>query len=258
MGDAPPRDNLFRAAYLPGVASFEERAADGGPERVLTGHFAVFNRWTEIDSLYEGNFMERIAPGAFKKTFQEPYRDGIRVLFQHGRDPQVGDKPIGVIDDLGEDSTGARYDVKLFDTSYTRDLIPGLAAGVYGASFRFRVTREDFNMEPEPTPDNPKGIPERTIREAQVSEFGPVTFPAYAEATAGLRSITDEMVLRMFADRDPERLARMAVELNVIGTPVIDPPVTGAGIQTTPETRRAADERPLVIIRNPNKNRNER
>jgi len=38
---------------------------------------------------------------------------------------------------------------------------------------------------------NPDGIPERTITEAQVMEFGPVTFPAYSRATAGVRSLTD-------------------------------------------------------------------
>lgn len=262
MGETPPRENLYRAAYLPGVAGFQERAADDGPERILTGHFAVFNRWTEINSVYEGNFLERIAPGAFKKTFQSPFRDGMRVLFQHGRDPQIGDKPLGTIESLSEDDNGAAYEVRLFDTAYNRDLIPGLAAGVYGASFRFRVTREDLNLDPEPSPENPNGLPERTIREAQVSEFGPVTFPAYADATAGLRSITDDMVLRLFADRDPERLARMvggAVDLTAANEaaplPVI-PPVDDAGQTPTSETRRGAEFRPLVIIRNPNRKDN--
>lgn len=258
MGTTPPRDNIYRAAYLPGVAGFEERAADGGPERMLVGHFAVFNRWTEINSAFEGNFLERISPGAFKKTFQKPFSDGIRVLFQHGRDPQVGDKPLGQVEQLSEDDQGAAYQVRLFDTSYNRDLIPGLAAGVYGASFRFRVTREDLNMEPGTSMDNPTGLPERTIREAQVSEFGPVTFPAYADATAGLRSITDDMVLRLFAEREPERLARAAFELGAIPqvdepitTPVI-PPVEDAGPLPTSDARRGA-VRPLVIVRNPNR-----
>jgi len=38
---------------------------------------------------------------------------------------------------------------------------------------------------------NPDALPERTIRSAQVFEFGPVTFPAYVGATAGIRSPTD-------------------------------------------------------------------
>jgi HK97 family phage prohead protease len=247
MSDAPPRENVFRAAYLPGAASVRA-AADGGPQRVLAGHFAVFNKWTEINSVFEGQFMERIAPGTFKKTFQEPA--GMRVLFQHGRDPQVGDKPLGTIDSLSEDSKGAAYEVSMFDTSYNRDLIPGLAAGVYGASFRFRVLREDLVMEPEVSDDNPKGLPERTIREANVSEFGPVTFPAYAEATAGLRSITDDMILEMYAAQQPERFARLLSGTRITDTTIS--PVKGADT-VTPETRRMAESRPLVIVRNPNK-----
>ena len=40
--------------------------------------------------------MERFAPGAWKKTLREQ-RDQMRVLFQHGHDPELGDKPIAEI-----------------------------------------------------------------------------------------------------------------------------------------------------------------
>jgi hypothetical protein len=77
-----------------------------------------------------------------------------------------------------------------------------------GASFRFKVMREDFNKKPERSDVNPDGLPERTITEAKVMEFGPVTFPAYEGATAGVRSLTDEFILaHLFAE--PERLARV-------------------------------------------------
>ncbi len=182
-----PREDLFRAS-MPAVEV--RAAADESDMPVLTGRFAVWNQWTEINSAFEGNFMERVAPGAFKKTFAEG-RSGMRALFQHGRDPQVADKPLGPIDVLREDDQGAYYEVPLLDTAYNRELVPGLKAGLYGASFRFSVVREDMNTEPERSAANPEGIPERTIREAKVMEFGPVTFPAYAGATAGVRSITD-------------------------------------------------------------------
>lgn len=206
--EAPPRDELFRA-YRPGV-ELRDDSADGP---VMVGHFAVFNRWTEIDSLWEGRFLERIAPGAFRKTFREG-RDAMRVLFQHGHDPQVGNKPIGSIRDLREDETGAYYEVPLLDARYvTEDVLPGLRAGVYGASFRFRVIREEFVQEPKPSAENPAGLPERTVKEAVVREFGPVTFPAYPDATAGIRSMTDEMVLGRLA-RDPAGVARLLETLS--------------------------------------------
>jgi HK97 family phage prohead protease len=176
----------------------------------LRGHFSVFDTWTTIDSAWEGTFRERVAPGAFTKTIQEN-RNNIKVLFQHGKDPQVGDKPLGAISDLREDDTGAYYEVPLLDTSYNRDLLPGLEAGLYGASFRFKVLREDFNREPERSDDNPEGLPERTIKEAALYEFGPVTFGAYPTATAGVRSLTDEYILRSIIG-EPERLERLLKE----------------------------------------------
>jgi hypothetical protein len=80
--------------------------------RTLFGHFSVFNRWTEIDSWIEGHFMERIAPGAFKKTFREKTP---KVLFQHGMDPQIADQPIASVRELREDDEGAYYEARLFD-----------------------------------------------------------------------------------------------------------------------------------------------
>jgi len=210
----PPRDNLIRAlSQSPEL--FRAAAADDGDDDdkkkmpTMRGHFAVFNQWTEINSFWEGEFLERISPGAFKKTFKEN-RDSMRVLFQHGQDFQVGDKPLGPISDLREDGDGAYYEVPLLDTSYNRDILPGLEANLYGASFRFQVMKEELVQNPKANPENPRGIPERTIKEARVMEFGPVTFPAYPAATAGVRanavrSLTDAYVVGQMT-RDPERL----------------------------------------------------
>jgi HK97 family phage major capsid protein/HK97 family phage prohead protease len=184
-----PRDNLVRAVF---PADLELRD-NGDATPTLHGHFAVFNTFTEIKSMFEGNFLERIAPGAFSKTIKENAAN-MRVLFQHGRDPQIGDKVLGVPSVLEEDSVGARYEVPLFDTTYNRDLEPGLRAGAYGASFRFQVVKEEIDQEPKRSDHNPDGLPERTIQEARVMEFGPVTFPAYADATAGVRSLTDDFL----------------------------------------------------------------
>jgi HK97 family phage major capsid protein/HK97 family phage prohead protease len=204
----PPRDNIIRAAR-PGI---ELRAATvDGSLGTLTGHFSVFDTWYEVDSMWEGHFMECVAPGAFRKTIAEN-RDAMRVTFNHGQDPQLGDKVLGPIQTLEEDSTGAFYEVPLLDTSYNRDLLPGLKAGVYGSSFRFRVVKEEIVQEPEPSAANPRALPERTIREAAVSEFGPVTYPANAGATAGMRSLTDLYALRRFV-ADPAKLSRLVASM---------------------------------------------
>ena len=203
-----PKENLFRANLAPDFEVVREKKSDGGEGPVLHGHFARFNEWTEINSIFEGNFMERFSPGAFKKTFQEN-REKMRVLFQHGRDPQIGDKPLGPIRELKEDDQGGYYEVPLLDAPYVRDeILPGLQANLYGASFRFRVVREEFNQKPPKSDHNPEGLPERTVKEAQVLEFGPVTFPAYDGATAKVRSVTDEMLFRDLV-RDPTRLREL-------------------------------------------------
>ncbi len=207
----PPRDYVVRSV-MPGV---ELRSAEDGT-RTLHGHFSVFNEWTEIRSMWEGTFIERIAPGAFAKTFQER-GDRIKVLFDHGHDPQIGNKPLGKVRSLTEDEKGAAYEVDLFDSSYVRDLIPALEAGTLGASFRFRVVREDFDEEPERSAYNPDGLPERTIREAAVAEFGPVTFPAYEGATAGVRSTTDDFILKRFM-QEPDMLRALILNLLPAGT----------------------------------------
>lgn len=184
-----PPEIALRAAGGRGALAL--RATDDGSSPTLAGHFAVFNSPTEINSFYEGNFIERIAPGAFSDTFAED-RAAIRCLFQHGMDPQAGDKPLGPILTLREDPTGAFYEVRLLDTaSYVADLLPGLQAALYGASFCFRSIAEDWDEAPGASDLNPKGLPERVLRRVEVIEFGPVTFPAYPAATAGVRSLTD-------------------------------------------------------------------
>jgi HK97 family phage prohead protease len=181
----------YRSASSPILRTVTSSGAGAGSETpTLYGHFAAFNQWTEIDSTFEGNFMERVAPGAFASTLAHD-RNRLRVLFQHGKDPQIGNKVLGIPSVLREDELGAEYEVPLLDTSYNHDLIPGLRAGAYGASFRFKVIRENLDNTAPASSYNPKGLPERTITEAKVMEFGPVTFAAYDGATAGVRSLTD-------------------------------------------------------------------
>lgn len=179
---------LVRAVAAP----FEVRAEDDdAPMPVMSTTFSVFDEWYEIDSYFEGKFMERTIRGAFADTIRDDIGD-MKVLFDHGYDPSIGNKVLGPIRTLVEKKTGPYSEVPLLDTSYNRDLVPGLTAGVYGASFRFRVVGEEWDDDPGPSDYNPKGLPERTITKVKVYEFGPVTFPANPAATAGVRSLTDQ------------------------------------------------------------------
>jgi HK97 family phage prohead protease len=182
----------------------------------LTGHFSIFDSWYPVTSTWEGDFLERVAPGAFTQTIAED-TSRMRVLFDHGYDPQIGNKVLGSIESLAEDDTGPAYQVRLLDTGYNRDLVPGLRAGVYGASFRFRVRQESWVDEPDSSDVNPKGLPERTVTNAKVMEFGPVTFPANPEATAGIRSLTDQFYDRLRArDTSAYQAAARAAGLPIL------------------------------------------
>jgi len=242
-----PVDDLFRAAPEP-VTLLRDVDDDEAPA-VMSGHFAVFDEWTEIDSFFEGRFMERIAPGAFTKTMTEN-RANMKVLFQHGRDPMVGDKPLGPIVDLEEDKRGARYDVSLLDTSYNRDLIPGLEAGQYGSSFRFKVVRDDWNREPAKSRANPEKLPERTLLELRVMEFGPVTFPAYAGANAGMRSLTDKFVLERQLAGDVIEMLEERVEA-ALRERIAHAPSFGSAASTTASTpgRRPTSRGTITTLR---------
>jgi hypothetical protein len=177
-------------------AGMKLEPAEDGTLGTLTGRFSEFGRWYRVSSKMEGDFLERVAPGATAGTIRDN-KDSMRVLFDHGMDAQIGNKVLGPIDVLDERSDGPWYEVPLFDTSYNRDLLPGLKAGVYGASMRMRVTGDEWDDHPERSDGNPDGLPERTITAMKVFEFGPVTFPANPGASAGVRSATDEFYHRL-------------------------------------------------------------
>jgi HK97 family phage prohead protease len=205
--------DVVRAAPASVRATRDDAAAQEMPTLVV--RFSVFDEWYEINSYWEGEFIERTARGAFAKTIKEN-RNNVKCLYDHGYDPQIGNKVLGAIDDLREDADAPVGEVPLFDTAYNRDLLPGLEAGVYGSSFRFRVIRDEWNDEPGVSDYNPKGIPERTIKEVRLYEFGPVTFPASPAATAGLRSMTDDFYAR---SRDRQRVTELEARMRAIRTP---------------------------------------
>jgi phage head maturation protease len=192
----PPRTNLVRSHDGATVAVRRHETAETIQAREsgstmttlpvqMTGHFAVTgsDQWAEIQSRAEGHFLERIAAGSFRRTMAE---DDIKVMFQHGKDPFLGERPLGVIRSLAEDSTGARYVVDLFETIGVREILPALATNTLRASFRFSVRDETWRERPGKSAHNPRGLPERTIKDARVIEFGPVVLGAYRSATAGL------------------------------------------------------------------------
>lgn len=187
-GGAPGVSLAERAKKDEEAPAPESTTSDG--LGMLEVNFSTFNTWYRIDSFWEGTFLERTVPGAFKKTLAERGAQN-KILFNHGMDFNIGDKALAIPEEYGERKESPFLAGQLFDTSYNRDLLPGLRAGAYGSSFMFEVIGESWDNEPERSEHNPDGLPERTIQEVRTFEAGPVTWPANPDATAGLRSGTD-------------------------------------------------------------------
>jgi HK97 family phage prohead protease len=227
-------------AVFPGA---ELRSEDTTP--TMFGHLAVFNEWTRVDSAIEGQFMERIAPGAFAKTLQENRR-GVQVIYDHGQDMRFGRHPLGKIRELREEDRGVYYEVELLDTERTRELMPGLRAGLYGSSFRFRPVKATRSRYPTRSDYNPNGWEERTIKELEMIEFGPTPFPVYADATAGVRSVsmTDVLAVGRLAE-DPEHLRTLLAQAG-IALPTPEPaaatPTQSRAVTANPRRFHSDDE----------------
>lgn len=186
----------------------EFRAANSGDSEaglVLFGHAAVTGEWTDLAD-FLGPYREQVASGAFKKTLKER---GVPVVqFNHGRDPAVGTKPIGLATVAHEDDRGLYIEADLFDAEYVRELIPALRSGaISGMSFMFDVVRESWTW----ASDSESGMDERTIEEVRLYEAGPVVWPAYEQTDVGIRSaIASEVLdgLDVKARRDLAQICR--------------------------------------------------
>lgn len=172
-----PRDDLTRSF------DFElTRDATEGDGLTLEGYGAVFNQQTEINS-WEGNFLEQIAPGAFKRTLRAKTPV---IQFDHGRHPLVGSIPLGSIEKLSEDSTGLFIRARLHDNWMVEPVRDAIKSGaIPGMSFRFSVPDGKDSWE---TPAKKGALPVRTIHEVKLYELGPVVFPAYEQTTVGVRT----------------------------------------------------------------------
>lgn len=214
--------------------------------------FSPFGDWYRIDSWFEGTFLERSVPGAFKRTInahnaaQGKDAHRIRSMFNHGMDMQIDQKLLGDVLQAAEDPDSPRITVGLWDTSYNRDLLPGLRSGAYGSSFMFRVVRDEWDHEPGVSGHNPDGLPERTLKEVRVEEAGPVTWPANASATAGMRAASGtDSFYDALSRRDPSRVEALRSKISALrsagpatGTPAGDGPAPAAPVDGPPQGTR--------------------
>jgi HK97 family phage prohead protease len=149
-----------------------EPAADN--QRKIVGYAAMFDVLSE--PLW--GFQEKIRKGAFTKTIGEA---DIRALFNHDENYVLGRKKVGTLK-LLEDDTGLGIEILPPDTQWARDLMVTIKHGdVDQMSFSFRVLREEWSHTPS------QEI--RTLIEVELRDVSPVTFPAYTQTVAQVRSV---------------------------------------------------------------------
>lgn len=183
----------------------------------LEGYGAVFEDPTRINS-WEGKFDERIAPGAFRKTLSE--RKPV-MQFDHGRDARTGSVPIAAIDEIREDGQGLYVKARMFDNPVVEPIRQAIQGGaIKGMSFRFNVVRDEWRdarglpVRPEELQrllyePGERGPLQRTLKEVQLFEVGPVVNPAYPGTSVGVRSLSDDEQASLIAEyqrsmTDPE------------------------------------------------------
>jgi len=156
----------------------EQRAYDGELKaavegRTVEGYASVFNSMSED----LGGFREIILPGAFSEVLD----NDVRALYNHDSNYLLARTTSGTLE-LKEDDKGLYYRFEMPNTSYGNDMLELFRRGdLSQSSFGFTVEKDNWRME--------EGQHVRYIeRVGSLFDVSPVVFPAYNQASSGLRS----------------------------------------------------------------------
>jgi hypothetical protein len=175
-GDVERRAFPFESRIVGGEDG--EGEEEGKPPKI-EGHAAVFNQLSEE----MWGFRERIAPGAFAKTLKNA---DIRALFNHDVNFVLGRNKAGTLE-LKEDEKGLFTEITPPNTNLINDLVltPMRRGDVNQMSFGFMVDKEEWTVEND--------IFIRTIEQVTLFDVSIVTFPAYPQTDAHVRSILNSL-----------------------------------------------------------------
>jgi uncharacterized protein len=160
-------------------------------KKKIVGYAAVFYDPTDDGTEFVlwddswGRAVERIMPGAFDMALSRP--DDCRGLFNHDPSMMLGRTKAGTMS-LAKDATGLTYAIEPGDTGCGQDVMAHIARGdVTGSSFGFNIPPQGQKWT-SMTDENGKVQEIRELLSVELLDCGPVTFPAYEAATAGIRS----------------------------------------------------------------------
>lgn len=171
-----------RSAFIADLHGVELRESGNGAEFTLTGHAAVFDRWSEDLATFAGTFREKIAEGAFTRVLKT--KPDVRLFFNHDGMTLARTKS-GTLD-LSEDDEGLRVWARLSpDMQVARDLRAAMQRGdIDQMSFAFTVAEDDWHE------DHDTEEVERTItRIGDLYDVSVVSIPAYPDTDATIREL---------------------------------------------------------------------
>src|SRR3990167_842668 len=161
----------------------EFREDDDGA--TITGYAAVFNKETIIGGGSWG-FREVIEPGAFDDALSRP--DDGRALFNHNPDILLGRTTSETLR-LSVDKKGLRFTVTLPDTAAAKDVRTLIKRGdVSGSSFAFTVDDDEWEEPKANKNDGTIKMPLRRIKNVELFDVSPVTYPAYPQTSVSARA----------------------------------------------------------------------
>jgi HK97 family phage prohead protease len=145
--------------------------------RKLTGYAAVFNSLSED----LGGFREMVMPGTFSRAIETAA--DVRALWNHDPNHVLGRTKSGTLK-LAEDEVGLRIEIDPPAAQWADDLVQSVRRGdVDQMSFAFSMVAETWNKD--------EHGPIRELRDVELYDVSPVTYPAYAATAVAVRTAAD-------------------------------------------------------------------
>ena len=187
------REELLTAAHYSKHNSTLEVREEGG-EMIIQGYAALYNNETDL-----GVFKESIAPGAFDDVL----KDDVRALINHDPSLILGRSSAGTLI-LSTDERGLKYEVKLGEQQYAKDLYTSIKRGdISQSSFAFTIKDQTWSED-------------RSTRQVQkvarLLDVSPVTYPAYSDATVAARKDEEPKELRNEPVENIEKVKKIEVK----------------------------------------------
>lgn len=166
------------------AATQERRFLSNGELRVqsdnngkkIVGYAAKFSPSLSDDL---GGWRERLDPHCFDASLAGNV--DCRALWNHDRNHVLGRTTSGTLH-LTTNSTGLFYEIDPPDTQLAKDLMTSMERGdVTNSSFAFVCLQDDWSQ-------SVNGDIIRTVLKATLIDVSPVTYPAYPDATSGVRA----------------------------------------------------------------------